>query len=632
MNLTVRTFDKRLFLAYVIFGLIALFYLPTLVPLPPNESYSYTFGYNNRAGVALLLLLVMIGAVWTNGLNLQFSTSGNSRPVSLKILFQAMIVILCGCLAMYLLAGRFGGFGESSYEIDRISLLSQSKIPYIDFEWPFGVGLLYGPLLLSHLFSMGLIHAYHLFWALSFLLGTLALFAVVNLVDYPTNSKKAIFLLLYGAGLPSIINMGTHYTFLRYTFPLLFILLLQKLLNRNSTKWLVVATILAIAFTIILLLISPEVAIAYAFASACIVVLTPRSRNRLGLALIAGLLLAFAGVFWIAMKLHVLDTVRASGGGADSFPIAFAPHILLFVFALFICACYVFRRFSERGINDNTIGLLAFSIPMLAAALGRCDTLHVVWNGEGLFLASMVYASNFRIMWKWYRYAFFSFAILLPFINAAWSFSGPLASIGSELLRNRGDNSKIRSVLIRISEESIVRFVKPNRRSIWDAKLERAERPAVPDRISFSQLYPSWHGTLLVPFGYKPHGDGFGTYLSNEINLGYYEGFENANTVAAIQEKLSEIKGHPEQALLLPDRFESRCLTDVSGRRRQIGILFDFPYFGRTVHTENVRKPVCDYILAHYRLTQNPDLENFDYGLWVAKPPTLPSECGRHIH
>ena len=76
-----RTFRSRLFAAYIVGGLAAIFYLPSLVPLHPSASDSYLFAYNNRAGVAILLLLVVIGSVWTRGLSLKLSTTGVSEPV-----------------------------------------------------------------------------------------------------------------------------------------------------------------------------------------------------------------------------------------------------------------------------------------------------------------------------------------------------------------------------------------------------------------------------------------------------------------------------------------------------------------------------------------------------------------------
>jgi hypothetical protein len=112
---------------------------------------------------------------------------------------------------------------------------------------------------------------------------------------------------------------------------------------------------------------------------------------------------------------------------------------------------------------------------------------------------------------------------------------------------------------------------------------------------------------------------GVGTYLSNQVDYGHFEGFENANTVDAIHEKLAEIKDHPDKALLLPDHFESACQNNLPAVRKEISFWLAFPYFGKAIHPESVRQPICDYIRAHYRLEEEPTPRNFGYGLWVAK-------------
>ena len=137
---------------------------------------------------------------------------------------------------MVLFAGRFGGILESSYEIDRVWLLSQGKVPYIDFEWPFGVFFLYGPLWLTKILHLSVIQSYDLFWTLASVAGIGLLFATVNLVDYASKRKTPIFLLLYTATPFSIGLMGTHYTMLRYATPFLFILLICKVSSRGKGR------------------------------------------------------------------------------------------------------------------------------------------------------------------------------------------------------------------------------------------------------------------------------------------------------------------------------------------------------------------------------------------------------------
>jgi hypothetical protein len=443
------------------------------------------------------------------------------------------------------------------------------------------------------------------------------LFAVINLIDYPTNSKRAIYFLLYGTWFLSIVNMGTHYTLLRYTCPLFFILLVHKVLKRTSVNSLFYAALLAVAFTAILFLISPEIAIAHAFACGCIFLLSAPSRSRRDLATFVGLLIALSVVFWAALKHHVLDTVKASGGGADSFPICFAPHILLFFAALFICACYAFRRFSDSRINDNTVCLIAFSIPMIAAALGRCDPGHVVLNGLGIFLASMFYVSNHRTAWKWYKALFIVVLILLPALSGTWFYLPSIRRCGSNMLSESTNDSQIRRSLIYLGQKYIAYFASPDKRAKWEETLQNAQHVRIPKAIEFSTIYPTWHGAFLAPFGYRPNG--FGTYLSNQVDYGHFEGLENANTIEAIHEKLAEIKDHPEKALLLPNDFERSCQIDLPAERQEISVLFAFPYLGKAVHPESVRESICDYIVAQYRLEQEPALQNFGYGLWVAR-------------
>ena len=233
------------------------------------------------------------------------------------------------------------------------------------------------------------------------------------------------------------------------------------------------------------------------------------------------------------------------GEEAFNFPISLAPHILLFFAAIFACSCYVFLRFSERRIDDNTIGLIAFSIPMISAALGRCDIGHVFWNGEGIFLASMFYISNYKTAWKWYRAAFVVVMLILQPLSLAWSYMPSISRVGLNSLGQISSDSTIGRSLTYIGRKYIVAFASPAQRAKWEMKLNNGNL-AAPDRINLASLYPSWHGTFLAPFGYKPNG--IGTYLTDQIDYGYYDGLLNAFTVAAIHQKLAEIKVSPGQS------------------------------------------------------------------------------------
>ena len=94
--------------------------------------------------------------------------------------------------------------------------------------------------------------------------------------------------------------------------------------------------------------------------------------------------------FWAANNVCLLDTARSSGGGSEELSDNFrSASTAIFFPALFLCACYISLRFVLCCLVDNTIGLLAYSIPMTAAKFGPILG-HVVFNGYGIFLARYV--------------------------------------------------------------------------------------------------------------------------------------------------------------------------------------------------------------------------------------------------
>ncbi|MGB9032634.1 MAG: hypothetical protein WCC27_21090 [Acidobacteriaceae bacterium] len=612
--------DRRLLAAYVVCSLAVVFYVPYWVPQAASTSDSYVFGYNNRVGTVLALVLVAAGALWTRGWRVQPRAQDASPAVSRKTLLVVLALVLLGCLAMEMLAGRFGGYAESSYGIDRTWLLSQGKIPYVDFEWPFGAGLLYGPLLLGRWLRIGVAQGYYVFWILNCLAGIWLLYAVVNRVNYPTAAKKAIFLLLSGAtGGLAVVLMAARYSPVRYAGPLYSILVVDRVLKGNGARARLYGALLSVGLTAALFLISPEIAISHGFACACLFALYSARRKGRWLAGFAELVLALGVVGWAALRLHVLDTLRASGSGADSFPIYFAPGILLYFAALFVCACAAVRRWRAGGAEDNSMGLIAFSIPMAAAALGRCDPAHLVLNGESVFLVSLFYVSRHRVAWKWYKAAFVVFLIALPAAGWAMGVLSVVERVSVDGMGGSGYEGRMsgRFIALRLKVDAML-----DRRT-HEAKLEAmvadAGNLAAADRRSdfAGRLYPSWQGKFLAPFGYRPNG--YGSDLSGRVDYGRFEGFENANTVAAIGEKLGEIREHPEEALLLPEDFESLCEVDVGAERREMTSWFDAPYLGKAVHTVSLRRPVCAEIPGRYRMEVGPGEENYGYGLWVVR-------------
>jgi hypothetical protein len=568
---------RRWFIPYVLIALAAIFYLPRLVPPSSlSASDSYLFGYNNRIGILLLLFFLALGVILTRGFNLsQTSQRYEDRQLPRWMLPTSLILVALGCATMYLIAGHFHGFGESFYLIDRITLLAQGRLPYRDFEFVYGPAQLYGPLFLHRLLPLDIPDAYYLFWALSYLLGAWLLFKCVDDLRFPTPAKPAIFAMLFAAGLFAIIRMGTNYTFLRYALPLYLVVKLNARFRHPRITRILLDVLLSSAFCVLLVLSSPETAVAFAFASGCIVLFCrpiPLSKKALFAAL---LLFAYGAIFAAAFKLHILDAMLADGGGAISFPIVPGLTTLVYFVALFITACWLYRSFLNRAIGDPTLGLLFYSIPVIAAALGRCDPSHVFWNGLATFLASLLYVSLFRKAWPVYAIAFLLLVFLAPNLSEFYLFFPQLSSA-----QNLNSHPQLRPL-----DNNIEAFL------------------------------ASWPGKYIAPFGFRP--DGFGTYHSPRIEYGAYEDLIDVSTPHSVQQKVSEISADPSKALILPYHHDEYCRTHIGSERSYLSVLLLSPYIGNVVHQDFARQPICRYIDVHYRMLVEPSPETWSYGIWI---------------
>jgi hypothetical protein len=280
-------------------------------------------------------------------------------------------------------------------------------------------------------------------------------------------------------------------------------------------------------------------------------------------------------------------------------------------------ACYVFRRLAGAGATDNTIALILYSIPMMAAALGRCDSGHVLANGEGILIATTFYLSNTRRVWRWYSAAFVLIFIAFPAAEVVWVDKPLFVRLGLDTLSEGNSNSPVSNALFRLGQRYINIAVKPARQAQLERTLENARRGGVPPVIEFPAVYPGWHGGFLAPFGYRPNG--IGTYFSSDIDFGYYDGLENALTEAAIARKVAEMKDHPHKALLLPDQFADLCRVNMDAERHQISMLMEFPYLAKAAHPDSIDAPLCGFILERYRQQDEAAAGNFGYAVWVAK-------------
>ena len=541
---------------FVASALLAVFLAPQYVAVPPSVSDSYLFGYSNRTGILILVLCLVVGGSFSKQLSLKFREAERGEPIPQRIMGWWMIVFASGGGAMYCAVRGMQGHAESIYFIDRVKMLARGGKIYQDFEFAYGALFLYGPRILMG-FRLNAEQSYFLFWLLCLVGGVWILALTLNMLDYPCERKVEIFHLLCLTSLFALLTTGLNYTLLRFIPASYFGLLVQRMDGRGGRRHRMLAMLLSVGFMVVLLTISPEMALAYGAGTLGYFAVFGRWDWR-SAAAYGGLLGAEAAVAFWANKLNVFATLKVFAGGAYSFPILPAGHILLFFFACGLVSVFVAARLYEGSRGDGMLMVAAVSAGTLFAALGRCDPGHVLFAAIGILLVATVLASNFHGIWRGYKIAFLVFFVVIPSVYA-------------------------------LSE---IPFVLHQRIALIHdaASIDRCPAPSeVKD-------------TVLSPFGYR--SSCVLGIRSGVVDTGYFYGLDNVFTPTTVQRKISEMRNHPEEGLLLPENFGDKCKVDAVAERTVIRILFVYPYRGREVkNPDSVAEPLCAYINRHYRRT-----------------------------
>jgi len=596
--------SRRYLLAWVYFfaAFATVLCVPYLVPQQPSNSSSWLFGYNNRAAVVLIVLFAIVGARWTHGAYLKLHT-GQSQRMPLWPLWASLGYAAYVCITAYRAHGHAGGYSESAYSIQRVWLMTLGKRPYIDFEWPFGVAQIYIPYALHQAFGIGIEPAVYLYWGVAVVTGIVLLYLAVRIIDYPSHHNAAIYCIVFALSAVGLNGMGAQYTPLRYSAPMFCIVAgyntARKLQARNAwVRWIISMWFAAF----LLFLISPEVALA--FIVGCVLLTVPRKSEdwlQITVPLYALLCLGFAALCIIAARCHEFDTLRSSGGGAESLPIVFSLATFIVMLQIALCSGAAYKFWTRQQPLDNTLALIALNVFLLPAAFGRADLGHLVLKTLPLTLATLFYLSGSGNSWRSLGVTCLAALYVLP---PVFDLAIPLA----HKLRVHGQSSTAASDTNRAAD-GYPAFHVPG--------------TPVPDQIDFASVYPGIDfsgakATLAAPFGYMPRGWPV-FYLSTQIDYGFYKGVENANSVAAIERRIAELQAHPDRNLLVAQGSTNCKYFDVRAERGWIETLNQTVYLGKPKHLERPLWPLCQYIQEHYTMAIPASAENWNYELWTPK-------------
>ncbi len=128
----------------------------------------------------------------------------------------------------------------------------------------------------------------------------------------------------------------------------------------------------------VLFSISAESGIAYAVTASVYMGLQLRHRLRDRYA-IAGYLMSlcgFAGIYMLASRMHVMDTLRMFSGGVEYLPLMLTPVVLLILIGIFIAGCYAWSCLLHGRWQDSRLAAVLLAGALLPGALGVATRPH----------------------------------------------------------------------------------------------------------------------------------------------------------------------------------------------------------------------------------------------------------------
>jgi hypothetical protein len=599
----------------IVVFLVALSTIPYHFPVSPNFSESYLFGYNNRVGMAIVALGLVLLAVFGPRLELQQPKPG--KPLSRSTLRKALAISFVVSTVFYLLTRELNGFNESIYLIDRVHMLLDGRVPYRQFEFAYGALFLYLPAWIAKALHLSASDGYGIFFVLATVLGTWLLFRVISAIDEPAGKQRTIFLLFWYISTAALPSIGTNCSMLRFILPSFFGLVLYRQMERTPGPLIL---LLPIPMYAVLLAVSPEFGVAFALGIAAYLLLFGHLRIPANLIAFFVTLASMAALTWLAERLGVFTTLEVFRTGGLNFPIMPAPHMLLLYTFAGVAACYAGQRLRQRqpGALLMLIFVSAFS---LAGALGRCDPFHTLMDPIGILIAASFLIASLPALRRVvlpvaiFVYAVFPLAVAVPY---------------------NGTNFVKAALPLYLAHEDSKQLTAFDHRII--AKMSRTMTPALAaEKFAALKYFAQHKGAIdvpalfgqpvstvfAVPFGFAPSH--FGPYHSPAIDEGYYSETINIATAAGIDRVIRELESHPERPLLMLPGRERNCSGDAATAQTYLRQTFLYPYSARVMHPESIGEPLCVYIQQHYSRAQAATPERFDYELWVrTKRPQEP--------
>jgi hypothetical protein len=442
-----------------------------------------------------------------------------------------------------------------------------------DFEFAYGPLMFYLPVWISRIFHLTLANSYYLAWTVQWGLGGWVLWKTVTIAAKGTPHARVIYQLLWVFFLSSVLDSGTNYTPLRFASPLLFALVVWNLYTRGARH--LVTFSLASAAATALLFYSPEQGIVFTVGTLLYFLVCVRSRRPGTLAALGLFCCVMAGALWLALKVGDLDNMFTVGAGVMNIPILFSFQTLVLLLLVVVSGCVVVAGFRTRASSHPLLYLICLSVVSTPAAFSRADVGHIIINTLGALIASLVVLSQYPKAWQWTWLSFATVIVLVSYAHAHYCL---------------GD----------IRQEEVFFKLTYNPQTRHDPDPTTVP---LPERTN-----------LFAPLGVRRQL----THVPHDplIITGRYP-WLTLTSQGRVQEKIDELKVHPDWPLLLPTREPPSCAEDSNGMRLVLKRILLAPYIPKPRGNINAGVPFCDYLQTHY-VPSNYQSPVLGYFVWVA--------------
>ena len=370
---------------------VLIFSLPLAIPVSyvAAISASYVAGYNNRAA-AILTAIIGVSVLLASW---RFQPQTRSSPPAADladgvgpILTVVVIAVSCAFFAAFgrmLFLSHQRYIADTGYFIEQMSAHAETgRRLYRSLEFAYGPVLFFPTVWLQHWLHCNWLTAYFSTLALEQTTGLLELAFLLNRLPIrPTDRRFGFVLLAVGALNPLL---GLNYTLFRFLTPFFLLVLASQ-----SSGLLTSMAVIAVG-EVLCLGISAEIGVAFATGAFAFGFWLGLRRNWFSLGICFAPLLGVV-IFFLLSGGAYLQMLRSFAKGALNLPVAPYPHLLIFLFA----AVWLVPQFLGQemgGTHPSQRGMVACyagSIGLLPVALGRCDPLHVFFNGAMLLVLSL---------------------------------------------------------------------------------------------------------------------------------------------------------------------------------------------------------------------------------------------------